>query len=131
MWRSRRCEAVAKSCPAPWAINVHISGDTPPRHSWRTGSPKTGQCAAPPPRGSTRKGVINCAGGKYTIEQMPNGEITVKQRVDGVNKTIAKGQIKATLRKIAEITANFQYDENWNTHQFGKKLITHINTIQL
>ena len=115
----------------PWAINVHISGDTPPRHSWRTGSPKTGQCAVPPLRGSTRKGVINCAGGKYTIEQMPNGEITVKQRVDGVNKTIAKGQIKATLRKIAEIAANFQYDENWNTRQFGKKLITHINTIQL
>ena len=94
-------------------------------------APKPGNVQSPPPRGSTRKGVINCAGDKYTIEQMPNGEITVKQRVDGVNKTIAKGQIKATLRKIAEITANFQYDENWNTHQFGKKLITHINTIQL
>ena len=36
-------------------------------------------------------------------------------------KTIAKRQIKATLRKIAEITANFQYDENWNTRQFSKK----------
>ena len=70
---------------------------------------------------NNNKATINCAGGKYTIEQMPNGEITVKQRVDGVNKTIAKGQIKATLRKIAEITANFQYDENWNTRQFGKK----------
>ena len=93
-------------------------------------APKPGN-VQPSQRGSTRKGVINCAGGKYTIEQVPNGEITVKQRVDGVNKTIAKGQIKATLRKIAEITANFQYDENWNTHQFGKKLITHINTIQL
>ena len=55
---SRRCEAVAKSWPAPWAINVHISGDTPPRCSWRTGSPITGQCAVPAPRGSTRKGVI-------------------------------------------------------------------------
>ena len=70
---------------------------------------------------NNNKATINCAGGKYTIEQMPNGEITVKQRVDGVNKTIAKGQIKATLRKIAEIAANFQYDENWNTRQFGKK----------
>ena len=52
---------------------------------------------------------------------MPNGEITVKQRVGGTTTNIAKGQIKATLRKIAEITANFQYDENWNTRQFGKK----------
>ena len=76
---------------------------------------------------NNNKATINCAGGKYSIEQMPNGEITVKH----CDKTIAKGQIKATLRKIAEITANFQYDENWNTHQFGKKLITHINTIQL
>ena len=83
------------------------------------------------PRSINNKATINCAGDKYTIEQMPNGEIAVKQCVDGVNKTIAKGQIKATLRKIAEITANFQYDENWNTRQFGKKLITHINTIQL
>ena len=78
-------------------------------------APKPGN-VQPSQRGSTRKGVINCAGGKYTIEQMPNGEITVKH----CDKTIAKGQIKATLRKIAEITANFQYDENWNTHQFGK-----------
>ena len=83
------------------------------------------------PRSINNKATINSAGGKYTIEQMPNGEITVKQCVDGVNKTIEKGQIKATLRKIAEITADFQYDENWNTRQFGKKLITHINTIQL
>ena len=71
-------------------------------------APKPGNVQPPALRGSTRKGVINCAGDKYTIEQMPNGEIAVKQRVDGVNKTIAKGQIKATLRKIAEIAANFQ-----------------------
>ena len=76
---------------------------------------------------NNNKATINYADDKYTIEQMPNGEITVKQR----DKTIAKGQIKATLRKIAEIATDFQYDENWNTRQFGKNLITHINTIQL
>lgn len=77
------------------------------------------------------KATINCADGKYTIERMPNGEIKVKQRVAGATKTVAKGQIKTTLRKIAKSASRFQYDEKWNTRQFGKNLITHINTIQL
>ena len=93
------------------------------RYLWVLGKIHT----AKPRSINNNKATINCADGKYTIEQMPNGEITVKQR----DKTIAKGQIKATLRKIAKIAANFQYDENWNTRQFGKNLITHINTIQL
>lgn len=97
------------------------------RYLWVLGKIHT----AKPRSINNNKATINYADDKYTIEQMPNGEITVKQRVGGTTTNIAKGQIKATLRKIAKIAANFQYDENWNTRQFGKNLITHINTIQL
>ena len=42
---------MAKSCPVPWAINLHISGDTPPRRSWQHRQPHiVGQRAALPAR---------------------------------------------------------------------------------
>ena len=46
---------MAKSCPVPWVLNLHISGDTPPRRSWLTGSPTFPGNVQPSQRGSTRK----------------------------------------------------------------------------
>ena len=114
----KECELNSVICQ-----NSRIDFKALDRYLWVLGKIHT----AKPRSIKNNKATINCAGGKYTIVKMPNGEITVKH----CDKTIAKGQIKATLRKIAEIAANFQYDENWNTRQFGKNLITHINTIQL
>lgn len=121
-------EALVKNCNITAVIckNSVIDFKSLDRYLWVLGK----MCTAKPLMLNNDKATINCANVKYTIEHMPNGEIKVKQRVAGVSKTIARGQIKATLRKIAKI-AGFQYDEEWNTRQFGKNLITHINTIQL
>lgn len=52
--------------------------------------------------------------GEYIISVEDSGSIQVYRDFDNV---------KASLREVAELK-NFEYDPNWNTRQFGKKLCT-------
>ena len=52
--------------------------------------------------------------GVYVIRVEDSGSIVVYRNFDNV---------KASLREVAELK-NFEYDTNWNTRQFGKKLCT-------
>ena len=52
--------------------------------------------------------------GEYVISVEDSGSIVVYRNFDNV---------KASLREVAELK-NFEYDTNWNTRQFGKKLCT-------
>lgn len=52
--------------------------------------------------------------GEYIIQVEESGSIVVFRVYDNV---------KGSLREMAE-TKGFEYDNNWNTRQFGKKLCT-------
>lgn len=54
--------------------------------------------------------------GEYIISQAESGTIKVSKDYDNV---------KGALREVAA-SLNFQFDPEWNTRQFGKKLIEHI-----
>lgn len=58
---------------------------------------------------------------KYIISRSRNGAIKVVN--DGETST----NIKESLREISK-KVGFTYDEKWNTHQFGKKLIEYLNS---
>lgn len=55
--------------------------------------------------------------GEYVIFKESSGTIQVFKDYDNV---------KGALREIAE-KIGFTYDPNWNTRQFGSKLIDHLN----
>ena len=52
--------------------------------------------------------------GEYVISVEDSGSIQVYRNFENV---------KASLREVAELK-KFEYDPNWNTRQFGKKLCT-------
>ena len=59
----------------------------------------------------------------YEIIRENDNSITVC--VNG--KEVTSGNVLGTLRKIAR-ESDFDYDDNWNTRNFGNKLITHLNS---
>ena len=61
-----------------------------------------------------KKSVIT---GEYVVSVLDNGAIEVYRIYDNV---------KGALREIAE-KEGFEYDPNWNTRQFGSKLIDFLN----
>ena len=63
---------------------------------------------------SAKKSVI---AGEYILSVLNNGSIEVYRIYDNV---------KGALREIAE-KEGFEYDPNWNTRQFGSKLIDFLN----
>lgn len=63
---------------------------------------------------SAKKSVI---AGEYILSVLNNGSIEVYRIYDNV---------KGALREIAE-REGFEYDPNWNTRQFGSKLIDFLN----
>ena len=63
---------------------------------------------------SAKKSVI---AGEYILSVLNNGSIEVYRIYDNV---------KSALREIAE-REGFEYDPNWNTRQFGSKLIDFLN----
>ena len=62
----------------------------------------------------TKKSVI---AGEYILSVLDSGSIEVYRIYDNV---------KGALREIAE-KEGFEYDVNWNTRQFGSKLIDFIS----
>lgn len=60
------------------------------------------------------------------IKNARSGEYMISCSAEGAIK-VAKdyNNDKAALREVAE-ASGFEYDTNWNTQQFGKKLIEHI-----
>ena len=62
-----------------------------------------------------KKTAIN---GEYMLGVLDNGNIEVYRVYDNV---------KGALREIAE-KEGFEYDPEWNTRQFGRKLIDFINS---
>ena len=61
-----------------------------------------------------KKSVIT---GEYVVSVLDNGAIEVYRIYDNG---------KGALREIAE-KEGFEYDPNWNTRQFGSKLIDFLN----
>ena len=61
-----------------------------------------------------KKSVIS---GEYVLSVLDNGSIEVYRIYDNV---------KGALREIAE-KEGFEFDPNWNTRQFGAKLIDFLN----
>ncbi len=59
----------------------------------------------------------SCIAGEFIIEQLDNGSISIYKIYDNV---------KAGLREAAEF-AGFKFDPDWNTRQFGSKLIDYVN----
>lgn len=59
---------------------------------------------------------------KYIITSSKNGAIKVVK--DGVTSTNTKESLREISKQVGYI-----YDEKWNTRQFGKNLINHINSI--
>ena len=55
--------------------------------------------------------------GEYVITEEDSGAITVYRQYENT---------KGALSEIAE-QVDFEYDEKWNTRQFGSKLINFIN----
>lgn len=55
--------------------------------------------------------------GEYIVSVLDSGSIEVYRIYDNV---------KGALREIAE-KEGFEYDPNWNTRQFGSKLIDFLN----
>ena len=62
-----------------------------------------------------KKSAIN---GEYMLGVLDNGSIEVYRVYDNV---------KGALREIAE-KEGFEYDPEWNTRQFGNKLIDFLNS---
>ena len=62
-----------------------------------------------------KKTAIN---GEYMLGVLDNGSIEVYRVYDNV---------KGALREIAE-KEGFEYDPEWNTRQFGSKLIDFLNS---
>ncbi len=68
--------------------------------------------------------------GKYLVEfvnpsakEAVIGNFLVSVKEDGgIDITVANGKTKHVLRQLAE-TVGFEYQEDWNTRQFGKFLI--------
>lgn len=56
--------------------------------------------------------------GEYMLSVLESGSIEVYRVYDNV---------KGALREIAE-KEGFEYDPEWNTHQFGSKLIDFLNS---
>ena len=65
--------------------------------------------------------IKNARFGEYIISCNAEGAIKVAKDYDNN---------KGALREIAA-AAGFEYDSNWNTQQFGKKLIEHITGEQV
>ena len=57
--------------------------------------------------------------GNYTIIEYKNGSVRIFENGDIVENTLG------TLREIASMV-NFQYDQKWNTRQFGHKLLDYL-----
>ncbi len=61
----------------------------------------------------------------YIIEQEESGSIMVYSTSSGSKQSI--NNAKGALRELSEKTG-FTYDEDWNTRQFGSKLIDYLNS---
>lgn len=61
----------------------------------------------------------------YIIEQEDSGSILVYDTSSGSKQPI--NNAKGALRELSE-KAGFTYDEDWNTRQFGAKLIDYLNS---
>lgn len=59
----------------------------------------------------------SCIAGEYVIEVLDSGSISMYKVYDNV---------KGGLREAAE-AVGFEYDPNWNTRQFGSKLVDFVN----
>ena len=68
---------------------------------------------------SAKKSVI---AGEYILSVLNNGSIEVCRSSDNVKID----NVKEALRQIAK-QEGFEYDPNWNTRQFGSKLIDFLN----
>lgn len=109
------------SAAAKWGVDLKALD----RYLWVLGKHLTQKPTKPSPN----KAVLNVPKGQYVVQRDPSGSISIKHRSGGKTTTVPTGQVKATLLKIAKY-AGFQYDERWNTRQFGKNLITNINNLK-
>lgn len=62
----------------------------------------------------------------YYIKEEKNGSIKITKKSG--NKKVKIANVKSELRKISNMVS-FQYNNDWNTRHFGKKLIEYINSI--
>lgn len=122
--------------PAPQVVEKPetVASETPkaePKHEKPTASvveePKTAAASATSPAKPNLSDVKKSAETKdYLITQGNDGGITV-YRKNG-SKWEEADNAKGTLREIAS-KVSFNYDESWNTRQFGAKLIDFVNKL--
>lgn len=122
--------------PAPQVVEKPetVASETPkaePKHEKPTASvveePKTAAASATSPAKPNLSDVKKSAETKdYLITQGNDGGITV-YRKNG-SKWEEADNAKGALREIAS-KVSFNYDESWNTRQFGAKLIDFVNKL--
>lgn len=134
-----KAEPKAEKTAAPVVEKVETVVDTvapeapkaEPKHEKPTApaaeEPKTAAASATSPAKPNLSDVKKSAETKdYLITQGNDGSITV-YRKNG-SKWEEADNAKGTLREIAS-KASFNYDESWNTRQFGAKLIDFVNKL--